>query len=80
MQSVIKKWGNSAAVRIPSAVLQAVHLQLDQAVDVRNESGRIIIEPLHPPEYELASLLDQITAENRHEAIETDPPVGQETW
>ena len=35
MQAVIKKWGNSAAVRIPAAVMQAIRLQLDQTVDVR---------------------------------------------
>jgi len=42
---VVKKWGNSASVRIPAAIMEAAHLDLDDAVDVREESGRIVIEP-----------------------------------
>ncbi len=41
MEITIKKWGNSAAVRIPAAILAAAHIGLDQAVDVREEQGRI---------------------------------------
>ena len=46
MRAVVKKWGNSASVRIPVAVLEAAHLHLDEPVDVREESGRIVIEPI----------------------------------
>ena len=45
MKTVVKKWGNSASVRIPAAVMQAAHLELDATVDVREESGRVVIEP-----------------------------------
>jgi antitoxin MazE len=43
---LVKKWGNSAAVRIPASVMEAASLDLDQAVDVREEGGRIVIEPI----------------------------------
>jgi hypothetical protein len=39
-----KEMGNSAAVRIPAAVMQAT--DLDEVVDVRAEAGRIVIEPV----------------------------------
>ena len=80
MQGVVKKWGNSAAVRIPASVLEAAHVQLDQPVDVREEQGRIVIEPIRPARYDLAELVAGITDENRHEAIEMGAPVGQEVW
>jgi hypothetical protein len=51
MKAVVKKWGNSASVRIPAAVLQAAKLRLDDSVDVREESGRIVIEPAPRREY-----------------------------
>ncbi len=35
MQVLVEKWGNSASVRIPAAVMEAAQLSLDQAVDVR---------------------------------------------
>jgi antitoxin MazE len=62
MKVVIKKWGNSASVRIPAAVMAAARLTLDASVDVREEGGRIIVEPIRAPTYELDRLLDAITA------------------
>ena len=78
MRTVVKKWGNSASVRIPAAVMQAAHLDLDQAVDVREESGRIVIEPAQRKEYDLAELVKQITVENLHDEADFGRPVGKE--
>ncbi|MEH6646398.1 AbrB/MazE/SpoVT family DNA-binding domain-containing protein [Sulfitobacter sp.] len=78
MRVIVKKWGNSASVRIPAAIMQAAKLSLDTPVDVREENGRIIIEPDQSPEFLLDDLLDGITNENAHEAIETGVPLGQE--
>ncbi|CAH0137544.1 hypothetical protein [Roseomonas sp. CECT 9278] len=36
----VKKWGNSAAVRIPGSVMVAARVSLDQAVEVRAEDRR----------------------------------------
>lgn len=63
MQVIVKKWGNSASVRIPAAIMVAAHLSLDDIVDVREEDGRIIIEPVRSNTYTLAQLLDGITPE-----------------
>ena len=78
MRTVVKKWGNSASVRIPTAVMQAAHLDLDEAVDVREESGRIVIEPAQRKEYDLAELVKQITVENLHDEADFGRPVGKE--
>ena len=80
MKSVVKKWGNSAAVRIPTAIMQATHLGLDDAVDVREEGGRIIIEPVQERSYELKTLLEGITAKNLHTAVDFGAPMGKEVW
>lgn len=80
MDGIVKKWGNSAAVRIPASVLEAARLELDQTVDVREERGRIVIEPKHPKKFELAKLVSGITADNMHAAIDTGAPVGREAW
>ena len=79
MRSTVKKWGNSAAVRIPAAVMQLMCLQLDEEVDVREEAGRIVILPVRPQTYDLAGLLDRITPENQHGPIDFGYPVGKET-
>jgi antitoxin MazE len=79
MRTVVKKWGNSASVRIPAAIMQAAHLNLDEVVDVREESGRIVIEPAQRKEYDLAELVKQITVENLHDEADFGRPVGKET-
>ena len=78
MRVLIKKWGNSASIRIPAAVMQASRLELDSAVDVREEGGRIVIEPIRANEYDLKRLLAGITPENLHTEIEFGAPVGRE--
>lgn len=83
MRVHVKKWGNSASVRIPASVMAAARLSLDQAVEVREEGGRIIIEPLPPdqgPEVDIDALIAGITDENRHEETDFGPPVGREIW
>lgn len=80
MKARVKKWGNSASVRIPAAVLQAAKLRLEDSVDVREESGRIVIEPVARKEYSLAELLSKITPENLHDEADFGKPVGKEVW
>ena len=80
VKAVVRKWGNSASVRIPAAVLDAARIGLDQPVDVREEGGRIVIEPLYPAVYDLAVLLDAITDDNRHAEVDTGSPAGREVW
>jgi antitoxin MazE len=78
MKATVKKWGNSAAVRIPASVMEAMHLVLDQAVEVREEKGRIVIEPVRQKTYALDDLLRGITAKNLHAAADFGPPQGKE--
>ncbi len=80
MEVIVKKWGNSAAVRIPASVMAAVHVELDQAVQVREEQGRIVIEPVRRKAYKLDDLLGNITKKNQHQLIDTGVPVGKEIW
>ena len=70
---LVKKWGNSPAIRLPAAVMEAAHLKLDQAVEVRAENGRIVIEPA-PPTYTLDDLLAGITAQNLHAFLFDETP------
>lgn len=76
MQVTIKKWGNSPSVRIPAAVMKAAHLEVDAKVSVREEAGRIIIEPVL--EHSLADLVAGITSDNLHGVEDFGGPVGNE--
>ena len=78
MAVTVKKWGNSAAVRIPAAVMKSARLSLDQSVDVRAEAGRVVIQPARQHDYPLADLVAGITRANRHAVVDTGPSVGAE--
>lgn len=80
MRATVRKWGNSAAVRIPASVMQATRLDLDEVVDVREEEGRIVIEPVRQKTYNLDALLKGITPKNQHEAVDYGPAMGKEVW
>ena len=78
MRVIVKKWGNSASVRIPVAIMQAANLSLDETVDVREEGGCIVIEPVSPGEYDLTRLLAGITKKNMHTEVSFGSAVGKE--
>jgi len=78
MRATIRKWGNSAAVRMSAAVMEEARLQIDQPVDVRVEDGRVVIEPLVTPEFTLDALLAGVTRDNLHEEEDFGAPVGRE--
>ena len=80
MKTTVKKWGNSAAVRIPASVMEAMRIDLDEVVEVREEKGRIVIEPLRQKTYVLDELLKGITAKNLHETVDFGHPQGKEVW
>jgi len=78
MRATIRKWGNSAAMRMSAAVMEEARLEIDQPVDVRVEEGRVVIEPLVAPEFTLEALLADVTRDNLHEVEDFGAPVGRE--
>ena len=80
MKSVVKKWGNSAAVRIPAVIMEAIPLKVDEPVDVREEAGRIVIERIRKKTYDVSELINGINSKNLHEAVDFGMPQGKESW
>lgn len=80
MQSTIKKWGNSAAIRIPAAIMAAANLSQDMEVEIQAEDGYITIRPIRRNKLSLEDLLAKITPENQHSLIDLGLPRGKEVW
>ncbi len=80
MEVILKKWGNSAAVRIPAAVMETAQFSLEQPVDVRAEDGRVVIEPVKKKEYDIEKLIKSISKENCHSPVDFGKPMGHEVW
>jgi antitoxin component of MazEF toxin-antitoxin module len=81
---VIKKWGNSLAVRIPKVIADMIQLEKDQTVTIEAKDGRIIITPVQDKkEYTLDELLNQcdpkaVALDVEDKAWLNDKPVGKE--
>ena len=80
METVIRKWGNSPALRLPSLALKEAALALDQRVTVTVTHGRIVIEPSEHVAYDLDDLLAGITRRNAHAEVSFGKPVGKEAF
>lgn len=78
MEAVIRKWGNSPALRLPVAVLKEANLCMEQKVNLVVSQGRIVIEPSGKVEYSLDELLSGITPDNAHGELSFGQPVGKE--
>lgn len=48
MQTEIKKWGNSAVVRLPATMLAELQIAVGSPIELKHEDGHLIIEPVRP--------------------------------
>ncbi len=74
MRGVIKKWGNSAAIRLPAPLLRSLRLNLEDRIDMRLENGCIVLEPVATDDCSLGDLLGRITPDNVHPEIDFGTP------
>jgi antitoxin MazE len=80
MRTRIQKWGNSLAVRIPKSCAAEVGLVDDSVVDVRVVNGQVVVVRVSPVRYTLDALLADVTDDNLHDEVPTEPAMGDEVW
>ncbi len=78
METVLKKWGNSIAVRLPSSIVKECRLSENRRIDISADNGQIVIAPVKSRRSRLDVLLRQMTVENRHDPVDFGRPVGRE--
>ena len=79
MEAVIRKWGNSPAVRINLAAMKAAAFDIEQHVTIKATKGRIVIEPSETHDFKLEDLVAGITRQNVHDEVDLGRPTGRET-
>ncbi|MBN1250115.1 MAG: AbrB/MazE/SpoVT family DNA-binding domain-containing protein [Anaerolineae bacterium] len=80
METRVKKWGNSLALRIPKPLAIEAGIEEETLIELVLEEGRLHIVPVAEPEPTLEQLLAQVTEENRHGEIDTGASQGVEVW
>ena len=77
MKAQMVKWGNSLAVRIPKPVAEQARLKEGDSLEIEAAEGRVELRRASKIPT-LASLVSQITPENRYAEIATSAEVGKE--
>ena len=80
MTTAVQKWGNSLALRIPRTCAAETNLSEGSEVELRVQSGTIVVRPVVRKRHKLDDLLQRVTARNRHGAVDTGKTVGKEVW
>jgi len=70
MRVVIRKWGNSAAVRLPSSMLKSLKVGTDDLMEIRLEGETLVLEPVRSQQYTLNQLIGGIKPANTHPEVD----------
>ena len=80
METQVKKWGNSLALRIPKPLADEMGLEEDSPVELTLLEGKLLLAPVAKTSPSLNDLLKQVTADNVHGEVETGAASGREIW
>jgi len=81
MYSMIQKWGNSQAIRLPKAILEMARLGENEPVQILVEQEKIIIKKTATGKHKtLKERLAGFEGEYVFEEWDTGAPVGREVW
>lgn len=80
METHLRKWGNSLAVRIPKLLAAQLGLVNHSLIEFSLRGQELVITPARRTNLKLSDLLAGVTEENLHEAIDTGPAAGREAW
>jgi len=79
MTTIVQKWGNSLALRIPSSLAKDIHLHQGSVVEVAVVDGKMVLKPKGERKFSLAQMLRGITNSNRHSEQDWGEDIGQES-
>lgn len=80
MTTIVQKWGNSLALRIPIFLAKDVHLHQGSMVEMAVVEGKIVVKPKGRRKFSMSQLLKGITKHNRHSEQDWGRASGQEIW
>ena len=85
MRTEIKKWGNSAALRLPATILAKAGLAVNSPMEIDVIDGKLVVSAVQSPQYTLDQLLAECPrrkmplSEEDRRWLESGP-VGEEIW
>ena len=81
MTAKISKWGNSQGLRVPKDVMENLHLNIGDDVNITIEDNKVILEPVKKeiPKYNLEELITKMP-NNYTPKEDITSAIGNEEW
>ena len=76
----IDRWGNSLGLRLPKTLTEQLSLNEGSTVVVTLEKNALVLRPQKRKDETLKQLLEHITPDNLHGAVDWGKPQGKEVW
>jgi antitoxin MazE len=81
--AIVRRWGNSLALRIPRDIAAALGIDESTEVQLDVKDGRLVVVPTRTPEYSLEDMLSKCKPSHFRQSAEetqwlTEGPVGKE--
>ncbi|HRZ30651.1 MAG TPA: AbrB/MazE/SpoVT family DNA-binding domain-containing protein [Candidatus Paceibacterota bacterium] len=80
METKIKKWGNSLALRLPVEITSQLSLGEDSLVTLSLVNHALSIKPSPKKNGRLEELVTRINSSNTQPLLDWGEPVGREIW
>ena len=80
MTTLVRRWGNSLAFRIPKTFADEIPVREGDAVEMSLTKGRLVISTRPRRRYHLADLVADIRPNHLHKEIAVGRPQGREVW
>jgi antitoxin MazE len=74
----VQQWGNSLAVRIPSAVARSANLSVGQPVEVSAQESDVLVRPIGTPKLTLSQKLAVFDPIRNGGELLATTPIGHE--
>lgn len=80
----VSKWGNSTAIRLPKAVVEALDVKAGDEVNLSVNGNVVTLTPNRPPKIPslewIVSEMKRLGPENEPETVDWGPDVGSERF
>lgn len=80
MQGRIQKRGSYYALHIPKSVADELQWKQGTPVEATVQEGKLVIETIKVPDYNLEFLLKDMTTGNFQGEVDSGLPIGKEVW
>ena len=81
MKGTVQKWGNSLALRIPSAMAKEIALGEGSSVEINAESGKLVVKPSKKKaKIDIDALIAKINPKDRPKDDPWGAAMGRESW